>query len=230
MNSKSISDTQELSKELLDEKMLLIEFLKGRFCTQEETLKSFHQNIERIVSSKEASDKKHIGEEQALSESEALYKAINALYKEASAVQKPFGEIIKTIMEEKGFTKSWHGHTVLDVPRAAEVTKLSQNVFRTNMYKPNCVVDMSLIMSMCIGFKLSPVLTDRLLQSAGLAFRLDNPEHLAYLFLLEYCMDLSVTECNEILKKLGVAKTKRLGSYGRGKDGETLEYKSKKPQ
>ena len=69
---------------------------------------------------------------------------------------------------------------------------------------------------------------DRLLQSAGLAFRLDNPEHLAYLFLLEYCMDYSVEQCNKILEKLGIPKTKRLGSYGRGKNGESMEYKKRK--
>lgn len=217
------------SKKLIGEKKLLIEFLKDRVRTQEDTLEIFHKNIEQMVSSNEEADGKRNSETKVLSESEALYKAIEVLYKEASAIQKSFGEIVATIMKEKGFTKLWHGNSILDIPRASKLTGLNPGVFRTNMYRPNCVVDMSLIMSMCIGFKLSPVLTERLLQSAGLSFRFDNPEHLAYLFLLEYCRDFSVAECNEILAKLGIPKTKRLGSYGRGKGGESLEYKTKNP-
>lgn len=130
-------------------------------------------------------------------------------------------------MIEKGLTKIWHGKTILDVPKATELTGLNANVFRTNMHRSECVVDMGTVISMCIGFKLSPILTDRLLQSAGLAFRLDNPEHLAYLFLLEYCMDYSIEQCNKILEKLGIPKTKRLGSYGREKNGESMEYKKR---
>lgn len=96
------------------------------------------------------------------------------------------------------------------------------------MWKTNCVVDMSLVVSMAIGFKLGPVLTDRLLQSAGLAFRLDNPEHIAYMFLLEYCRDLDVEKCNKILDSLGIGRSRQLGSHHRGKDGHYEGYSNKR--
>lgn len=210
-----------------EEKQILIDFLKDRERGQEDTLKLFKANINEFLCNNDTDDN------APTDEKEALYKAIKALYKEASDIQKSFGDTVADIMKSKGLTKYWHNKEILDIPKASELTGLNPNIFRTNMYNENCVVDMGLVISICIGFKLSPVLTDRLLQSAGLAFRLDNPEHLAYLFLLEYCMEYSIKECNEILEKLGISKTKRLGSYGRGKNGDSIEYKKhslKQPQ
>ena len=40
-------------------------------------------------------------------------------------------------------------------------------------------------------------------------------------------MDYSIEQCNKILEKLGIPKTKRLGSYGREKNGESMEYKKR---
>lgn len=83
---------------------------------------------------------------------------------------------------------------------------------------------MALVISICIGFNLSSTLSGSLLRSAGLNFRLSNPEHLAYIFLLEHCNELDIDECNKILEYLGVPKARQLGSHGRVND-ETLEYK-----
>lgn len=167
---------------------------------------------------------------EAISKAQAPLKrneakeALEELYKEASALTLPFGKTVEDIMKAKGLTKTWGNKVILDVPKAVELTGLSKGVFQTNMWKDDCVVDMSLVVSLAIGFKLTPVLTERLLQSAGLAFRLDNPEHIAYMFLLEYCQDLSVQECNNILDALGVRKTRQLGSHSRGQDGQYEGY------
>lgn len=167
---------------------------------------------------------------EAISKAQAPLKrneakeALEELYKEASALTLPFGKTVEDIMKAKGLTKTWGNKVILDVPKAVELTGLSKGVFQTNMWKDDCVVDMSLVVSLAIGFKLTPVLTERLLQSAGLAFRLDNPEHIAYMFLLEYCQDLSVQECNNILDALGGRKTRQLGSHSRGQDGQYEGY------
>lgn len=155
-------------------------------------------------------------------------EALDKIYSEATIVQKPFGETVEEIMKSQKITKKWGAikeridingvpaytikdNIIIDKKKAEELTKLNYSVF-TRMYKPNCTIDMALIISMCIGFKLSPVLAQRLLQSAGLDFRLDNPDHIAYLFLLEHCKDYTIDECNEVLEKLGVPETRRLGS------------------
>lgn len=155
--------------------------------------------------------------EEALSQAEAQ-KAIDKIYAEVPAVQPPFGQMVEDIMRTQGLVKKWGKRTILDTQKAAELTALNPDIFRVNMYKPNCTIDMALVISMCIGFKLSPILTHRLLLSAGLEFRLSNPEHLAYAFLLEHCKDRSVNECNEILEYLGVPKTRQLGSYSKPRE------------
>lgn len=166
------------------------------------------------------------GEKKALSElikSEALsqteaQKAIDKIYAEVPAVQKSFGQTVEEIMITQGLVKKWGKRTILDVNEAARLTGLNADIFRVNMFKPNCAIDMGLVVSICIGFKIGSILTNRLLTSAGLEFRLSNPEHLAYIFLLEHCNDLSVYECNEILEYLGVPQARRLGSYHKSRE------------
>lgn len=146
---------------------------------------------------------------------ENIKKAIYEKIGIACALQKPFGETVADIMKMQGITKKKGEKEILDIGRACDLTGLNRNIFYTNMYKPDCVIDMALVVSISIGFKLGPILTQRLLQAAGLAFRLENPNHIAYIYILENCGDLTIEECNEVLESLGVKKTKRLGSYER---------------
>lgn len=194
------------------EKENLVVLLKESALTQDEAKEKLNKQFEAIA-----------GVETPLSKDEAM-NALKEIYKEADALTLPFGETVEAIMKKQGLTKKYRGREILDVPKAVELTKLNPGIFRTNMYKNNCVVDMALVVTMAIGFKLTPLLTNRLLQSAGLAFRLDNPEHLAYIFLLEYCQDLSVSECNEILDSLNIKKNRQLGSHPRGKGGKFEGY------
>lgn len=189
------------------EKVSSADLLRSFALTHEKQENNFKKRLETISKVKSPLER------------EDAQKALEQLYKEASALTLPFGKTVEEIMNIKGLTKTWRGKKILDIPKAVELTGLSKGIFHTNMWKEDCVVDMSLVISLAIGFKLTPVLTERLLQSAGLAFRLDNPEHLAYMFLLEYCQDLSIQECNKILDALGIRKTRQLGSHSRGKDG-----------
>ncbi|MFG6374189.1 MAG: hypothetical protein K1W04_08685 [Oscillospiraceae bacterium] len=183
----------------------LATLLRGSASTQEEAQEVLRESL------------------KSLSKEDAQAK-LKLLYAEAKSLAKPFGETVEGILREKGFVKQWGGQEKIDIPKVAKLTGLNPGIFRTNMWKSDCVVDMALVISMAIGLKLSPILTDRLLMSAGLAFRLDNPEHLAYIFLLEYCRDLTIPECNKILDSLGIRKTRQLGSRHRGKDGEFEGY------
>lgn len=175
---------------------------------------------------KELTERKKLPEEikkLAFSQEEAK-KALERIYAQAPDVQKPFGDTVDDIMRSLGLTKKWGGKEILDTKVASELTGLNSEIFRRNMYKPNCTIDMALVISICIGFNLSSTLSGSLLRSAGLNFRLSNPEHLAYIFLLEHCNELDIDECNKILEYLGVPKARQLGSHGRVND-ETLEYK-----
>lgn len=191
-----------------------------------------------MLSTIEITDKKGIVEkirEQAFKETQAKQVAsakieLKNLYAEGTIIQKSFGETVAEIMRTQGIVKERGKKEIIDTKRAQELTGLRENIFRQTMYKTDCTIEMWLVISMCIGFKLGPVLTQRLLQSAGLDFRFDNPNHLAYLFLLEYCQDMDYAKCNQVLKYLGVPKHQWLGSHGRGKDGEEADYKPRKPK
>ncbi len=92
---------------------------------------------------------------EAFNQEEAK-KALDKIYVEATVVQKSFGQTVEEIMRVQGITKRWGGRQILDSSKAEELTGLNRNVFITNMYKSNCTIDMALIISICIGFKLSP--------------------------------------------------------------------------
>ncbi len=189
--------------------LLASELIKSSILSQKEALEELEKKHRILMEQYQKS--KH-GDNLT---GEEIRSMLTELYKEARAVQRPFGETVEEIMREKGITKRWGGKKILDVTRAEEVTGLDSEIFRKKMYRADCVPDMATVMSMCIGFKLDSVCANRLLQAAGLTFRLDNPDHIAYLFLLSYCKDWDINQCNEWLEKLGVRKSRQLGSRHR---------------
>ena len=158
---------------------------------------------------------------------EEAKEQLKAIYSEVPAIYKPFGETVADIMRTLGLTKKWAGEIRPDIAKAEALTGLNREIFRKTMYKNNCVVDMSLVISICIGFQLSNAYTHTLLNAAGLSFRLDNPEHLAYLFLLEHCKGMTIKECNEVLTKFDMPRSRQLGSHSRGPNGEPGTYDRK---
>lgn len=200
------------------EKTNLSETIARSILTQEEAIAILKKKIDELKTS----------DKQCSVTGGELKQALTDLYNEAASVQRPLDEMVDEILRAQGFEKQYHGKIIIDYAKASRLTKLNQDVFRKSIRNPNANIDMSIVMSICIGLKLSAVLTDRLLQSAGLAFRLDNPEHLAYIFLLEYCKDFDIDQCNQLLKDLGIRKERLLGSHGREKDGSTMEYTRKK--
>lgn len=135
-----------------------------------------------------------------------IIKNFEETYEVSAAVQKPFGEAVLEVMRIKG----------LSGPNDfAECTGLNTNIYYT-MQKPDCNIELDLVISICVGLKLDTVSTQLLLQSAGLGFNLNNRIHRAYLYIVEYFKDQTIEECNETLEILGVPASKRLGSYERG--------------
>lgn len=213
--NKKVSEEERVVP--LSEKVNLVETIAQSVLTPKEAIEILEKKLNEL---KMSDNQSRIPQYQ-------LKKALMDLYNEAAAVQRPLDETIDEILCAQGLVKQYHGKTIIDYARASKLTKLNQGVFRKSIRNTNANIDMSIVMSICIGLKLSSVLTDRLLQSAGLAFRLDNPEHLAYIFLLEYCKDLDIDQCNQLLKDLHIRKERWLGSHGRGKDGTSMEYQLK---
>lgn len=139
-------------------------------------------------------------------EKERIAKDFKERYQLSLAVQKPFGQAVCDIMRMKGLKTA---------KEFEEYTGLNRNIYYT-MKKPNCNIEMQLVISICIGFKLDTVSTQLLLESAGLDFNMNNLYHRAYLYIIEYYKDKSIENCNKVLEYLGVPASKRLGSYERG--------------
>ena len=74
---------------------------------------------------------------------------------------------------------------------------------------------MRILISVCVGLKLSLNKTEELLKYAGLAFVHTDKVHYAYYHLITYYNGLSVDYCNEILEKLGISEKHFLGSQER---------------
>lgn len=134
-----------------------------------------------------------------------VLEEFNETYKMSTIVQKPFGEAIREIIKTKGLT----------IKQASELTGLNEGIFYS-MRRPNPHIEIRLVISICIGFKLDSVSTQLLLQSAGCGFNMNNRIHRAYLYVIEYYKDSDIEYCNEILECLGIPKSKRLGSASRG--------------
>ncbi len=145
-------------------------------------------------------------EEKEKQQREQTIKDFQEIYEISQAVQKPFGEAVLAMMKIRG----------LEGAKAfSECTGLNRNIYYT-MQKPDCNIEMQLVISICVGFKLDTVSTQLLLESAGLGFNLNNPNHRAYLYIIEYYKDTDIETCNKILEYLDIPASKRLGSYERG--------------
>lgn len=158
---------------------------------------------------KEQKEKKEARKEAKKQE---IIEDFEKAYAVSTAVQKPFGEAILEIMRIKGFKGP---------SDFMKCTGLNRNIY-TTMQKPDNNIELDLVISICVGFKLDTVSTRLLLESAGLGFNMNNRIHRAYLYIIEYFKDADIETCNEILEYLGVPKSKRLGSCERG------PYKKKK--
>ena len=64
-------------------------------------------------------------------------------------------------------------------------------------------IDMKTVVAICIGMHLHPLLSNHLIESAGLSFRYVVPEHATYQFFVTGYYGHSVDECNEMLHAQG---------------------------
>ena len=72
-------------------------------------------------------------------------------------------------------------------------------------------------MTVCVAYKLDLMLSQALFSSLGVEFSRFNKRDYAYTFLLTNCRGKSISQCNEILKALGIEKQYWLGSYARSR-------------
>lgn len=126
-------------------------------------------------------------------------------YEKSTKYNKSFQTLIREILEnetERSF---------------ADKTELSENM----LYRLKNQVDekdppqRSTLISVCVGYNLDLMMAQALLYSLGLGFSRNNKRDYAYSFLLTRCRGKSISECNEILKKLDIEEKYYLGVHAR---------------
>lgn len=124
-------------------------------------------------------------------------KAISELNKEITdllaTLPKVFSVSLVKIME-------W---AEISVEELAESSKLSSKTIQRLRTQADYNVNMKTVVAICIGMHLHPLLSNHLIESAGLSFRYVVPEHATYQFFITGYYGQSIDECNAILHAQG---------------------------
>ena len=94
----------------------------------------------------------------------------------------------------------------ISVEELAENSKLSSKTIQRMRTQADYNVGLRTVIAVCIGMHLHPVLSQHLLNAAGLSFRYNVPEQAMYHFFITAFYMHSIDECNEILVARGHKK------------------------
>lgn len=124
-------------------------------------------------------------------------KSVNAL---AKKMPRDLSEMIKKLMKDKGIKEE-------DLAARSGLSEKTIQRLRNQKIVPT----IETMMQLCIGLQLDPILSEYLMQAAGVRF-MDSELHRAYKVLLDTYYLYSVEYCNSLLKDqklptLGKAKT-----------------------
>lgn len=137
----------------------------------------------------------------------AMEKQFKKDYENSTTYNKSFRQLINEILE---------GENYLSFQCK---TGFSPNMF----YRLKNYIDekqppkKATIMTICVGYDLDLMMAQSILHSLGVDFNRFNKADYAYTFLLTRCRGKNYSECNEILKKLGISKGYWLGATERTK-------------
>ena len=139
-------------------------------------------------------------------------KAFAKEFAETSESQASYEQIISGLMQKKQ----------IDTAKASELTGLNEILFK-NLDKPGGRIQKRFIISIAVGFQLDVHLTEYILESCGMTFCESSKVDKAYIYLLESCKGRDISDCNAILRDLGIDGKDMLGELERG----TYKKKSK---
>lgn len=127
-------------------------------------------------------------------ELETCCNRFNQIYNLTQDINYTFGERFKKLCQH---------NKEITAKNFAERTGYSvQRFYRMNNGK---TTSMETFVSFCVVFEIDIQNAVDLLRSLGIAFNPTNIAHCAYSYLISECKGKSLLECNEILKKVGVA-------------------------
>ena len=108
---------------------------------------------------------------------------------------KNFGEMFKTILDEKEITKE-------EFIQEVGLTGKTFDRYLKNTTDPS----LKSIISFAVAFELDMLNVITLLRAGGYGIDFTDRTQYAYSYLITDCKGMSITECNEILSELGINK------------------------
>ena len=131
-------------------------------------------------------------------------KAFDDEFAETSESQASYEQIIAGLMQKKNISTA----------EASELTGLNEILFK-NLDKPGGRIQKRFIISIAVGFNLDVHLTEYILESCGMTFCESSKVDKAYIYLLESCKGKDISDCNAILRDLGIEGKDMLGELSR---------------
>jgi transcriptional regulator with XRE-family HTH domain len=108
---------------------------------------------------------------------------------------KNFGRMFQTILEEKNITKE-------DFIQEVGLSGKTFDRYLNNIGDPS----LKSIITFAVAFKLDMLNVITLLRAGGYGIDFTDRTQYAYSYLITDCFGMSVTECNKILRELGIAE------------------------
>lgn len=108
-------------------------------------------------------------------------------------LERNFSEKFKILLHEKD----------IEVDEFVEETGLSEDIF-DNYCKGKSDPSLRSITAFCHAFEFDRNAFDSLLKAGGFTVNYRKKRDCAYAFLITDCADMSIEECNEFLKKVGL--------------------------
>jgi len=128
-------------------------------------------------------------------EDEIFKKQFEADYQNSKKTNSSFSQIMKELIRDYNIT----------VDRFTTKTHLSTTTYY-NLIDAKKKPNIETIVAMAVVFKISLRNIENLLRAFGLGFEHTNRVHHAYTLLIERHSGKSITECNEVLEKIGIPK------------------------
>lgn len=146
-------------------------------------------------------------DELQLEEQERVWTEYNKFKKDYALSlknNKPFPEIVKDIMSEKGLTiEALQEKSKID---RRTIFRLRSGLIKSRTREMEYLPSIKTIVAFCVACDLDMLNAITLLESVGLSFKKTSMVQYAYCYLIMNCRGKTIYECNTVLKNFGIDK------------------------
>lgn len=132
-------------------------------------------------------------------EKNKIIKEYKQIFNSDMNVIPSFSKVFSDLVTKKGITG-------LDFEENVGVTSRTYENYKLSNDKPG----MKTMVAFAIVYDVDVSVLEQLLQLAGCGFNMTNPVDFAYHFLVRYCRNMKIVDCNNILLEMGIDESNLL--------------------